>query len=283
MSVAQNAYVNGDASNLDVGGTLFASGTVASSVQAASVVAGAVAVLPPCDCAPNQLIDVAGIVANGQLNNDDATLGLDPGALATAGARLDLPCGRYYLSSIGTSAPAAIAVHGPVLLFIGGDFAPSAPLEVTLDPQATLDVFIGGDLQVSAPLELGSTLVPRQTRIYVAGTQVSLSATQLIAANFYLPFGQFMQSAPLSIYGSVFAGSYAPSASADFHYDSAILSAGSECGDAGVAPPADAGCQSCRDCLNQACVGGQCGPCTASSQCCAPLVCVNGQCTESFE
>ena len=39
------------------------------------------------------------------------------------------------------------------------------------------------------------------------------------------------------------------------------------------------GCGDCRDCNNQACVGGTCGACTDSSQCCAPLLCLAGTCT----
>ncbi len=38
------------------------------------------------------------------------------------------------------------------------------------------------------------------------------------------------------------------------------------------------GCNTCLDCDNQACLSGACGACTNSSQCCAPLECVNGVC-----
>lgn len=37
-------------------------------------------------------------------------------------------------------------------------------------------------------------------------------------------------------------------------------------------------CASCRDCNNQACIGGKCGSCTQNSDCCAPLVCFLGTC-----
>ena len=40
-------------------------------------------------------------------------------------------------------------------------------------------------------------------------------------------------------------------------------------------------CTSCTDCNNQACIDGTCGACTDSSQCCAPLECINGSCQVS--
>jgi hypothetical protein len=49
---------------------------------------------------------------------------------------------------------------------------------------------------------------------------------------------------------------------------------GSAGGDA--APPT--GCNTCLDCKGQACVGGACGGCTTSDQCCAPLECIRGMC-----
>jgi hypothetical protein len=41
------------------------------------------------------------------------------------------------------------------------------------------------------------------------------------------------------------------------------------------------GCNTCLDCNYQACINGACGACTDSSQCCAPLVCVMGNCIVS--
>ena len=46
-------------------------------------------------------------------------------------------------------------------------------------------------------------------------------------------------------------------------------------GDAGPPPP---GCNTCLDCQGQACNGGACGSCSSSSDCCAPLTCLNGSC-----
>ena len=129
---------------------------------------------------------------------------------------------------------------------------------------------------VSQSMSLGSTEVPAQTRIYLAGPTASVSASATLAGNFYLPYATFSPSAPFTLYGSLFCGGYVGSQSLQVHYDRAILSAGTECN----SPPLDGGtgCSSCRDCANQACVSGACGPCTSDSQCCAPLRCRQGAC-----
>jgi hypothetical protein len=47
-------------------------------------------------------------------------------------------------------------------------------------------------------------------------------------------------------------------------------------GDGGSTMPM---CSSCLDCNGQACNGGTCGGCQSSADCCAPLICLNNQCT----
>ncbi|MHB1846815.1 MAG: hypothetical protein ACYCWW_18490, partial [Deltaproteobacteria bacterium] len=120
--VGGNAWINGSASGqTSIAGTLFvpSAGSVGAGVQAdGGIVAGPVAVPPPCDCSPSQLIDVAAIVQDGMLHNDNAAIGLNPDALNSNGTgysganRLDLPCGRYYLSAIHAGSAITIAVHG---------------------------------------------------------------------------------------------------------------------------------------------------------------------------
>jgi hypothetical protein len=240
---------------------------------------GPVAVGPPCDCSSSQLIDVSSIVAYGAANNDDATLGLDPtvfasGALLSA-TRLDLPCGSYYLSSIQANGTMTIAIHGNVALFIGGDVNPNGLLEITLDPQVTLDLFIGGNLAVNGDTSFGSTLVPSQSRIYVAGSEMELNGNITLAGNFYAPYAQVAPNGNLIVYGSLFAGNYQTNGATEVHFDDAVLSAGSECPDGGMSTGT---CQTCRDCGNQACINGTCGACATSADCCAPLICQDGSC-----
>lgn len=286
LSIGSNAYVNGAvnaAGLMGIGGTLYvpAGATVGALVSDKGVVQGPVSVPDPCDCAANQLIDVAAIVATGQASNDDTVVGLDPNVFVQSNGalRLDLPCGRYYLAAITPNGTATIAVHGRVALFVGGDVNPNGGLEITIDPQATLDLFVGGNMTLDGDVTFGSTLVPSQTRVYIAGSQVIFNGNFLLAGNFYLPYAQLTPNGTLDAFGSLFTGGYQGNGPTTIHYDSAILAAGGECGDAG-APP---GCSSCRDCGNQACVGGVCGSCATSADCCAPLVCNQGSCIQVFE
>jgi hypothetical protein len=286
FDIGSNAFVNGDVTAygvMTIGGALYvpSSATVGTLVSSKGTIVGPVTVPDPCDCAANQLIDVAAIVASGQASNDDTIIGLDPNVFVngTGALRLDLPCGRYYLAAITFDGTATIAVHGHVALFVGGDIDPNGGLEITIDPQATLDLFIGGNLEFNGVDSFGSTLVPAQSRIYVAGSQVQFNGDQLLAGNFYLPYAQLAPNGNLDVFGSMFTGGYQDNGPTWVHYDSAILSAGAECGDAGV----PSGCSSCGDCGNQACVNGTCGACATSADCCAPLVCNDGSCQGNFE
>ena len=278
LQVVGDAWINGSASGpTAIGGTLHVPtvGSVGAGVQAdGGVVVGAVFVPPPCDCAAGQLIDVAAIVLDGQAHNDNASIGLDPDALNSAGAgyagaqRLDLPCGRYYLSAIHAGSAVTIAVHGRTAIFVGGNVDMGSPFSVTIDPQAEVDFFIGGTINSGANVSFGSTEVPAQSRVYVAGNAMSLGGSSIvIAGNFYLPYASFSNGNPMDLYGSMFSGSYG-GGPVTIHYDTAVLSSGQECG-------ADAGtpCTSCRDCSNQACIAGSCGACQSNLDCCSPLIC----------
>ncbi|MHB1844865.1 MAG: DUF7305 domain-containing protein [Deltaproteobacteria bacterium] len=282
LTVGGSAWVNGDVQGQNsIGGALYVptSANVSSATSATGgVVRGSVVVPPPCDCAAADLVDVAGIVSDGAAHNDDQAIGLSPDALNNGGNRLDLPCGRYYLSAISSGSAVTIAVHGRTALFVGGDINLGSPFQVTIDPQAELDLFVGGVLSVDAPVSIGSTEVPAQSRVYIASSsQVSMGGSAVIAGNFYLPHAQLGGGSSKEIYGSAFCASFDSGAPLTVHYDSAILAAGDECGSTSAKS-----CASCRECGNQACVNGACGACRSNADCCAPLVCQAGQCIGAF-
>jgi hypothetical protein len=284
-TVGSNAYVNGNISGFSIGGKLYvpAMGNVGAGVTVppGNTVIGPVSVPKPCDCDPNQLIDVAGLVASGAANNDNAVVGLDPRVFDNAGGgkRLDLPCGRYYLTRVSPTGPITIAAHGRVALFIGGNLDASDDITITNVPNAEIDVFVLGSVNISANLALGATGFPAQFRMYIAGTSFSASSGALLAGNYYLPHASYDVSSGVDIYGSIFCGSFNASSSFRMHYDRGVLAAGSVCTGAVLdGGTTGGGCTDCRGCNNQACINGACGSCTSDSQCCAPLVCTNGTC-----
>jgi hypothetical protein len=215
LTVDEDAYVNGDArANVPGRGHRRAPRPDGRRhrpmVTYRRVLREPVTVTPPCDCDPSSFVPVAALVAEGRTRNDNARIGLDSEALVTPGGdrRLDLPCGRYYLSSIGNPGSVTIVAHGRTALFIGGDVSVTAPLTITLDDNAELDLVIGGSFRATAPVSIGSPAYPALTRVYVASPDGFRSTgTTTLGGNFYAPTGAFEITTPLEVWGSVFAGS----------------------------------------------------------------------------
>lgn len=280
-----DAYVKGNVEGtpFTVGKRLFVSGTT-SGVTASQVITGPVDVPPPCACEAKDILPISAIVAARATNNDNATIGLDAGVLdkPATHTRLDLPCGAYYLSTIDNGNGVTIVAHGKTALYIGGDIKNSAPLTILPDPTAELDIVVGGTISSGAALKLGSANYPALTRVYVGGNaELLFTSSAAVGANIYAPNATVNWGATTHIYGSVFAGSFKSNSALNIHYDRAVVGTASTCpppGGGGGGGGGGAGCGSCRDCNNQACINGKCSSCTDSSQCCAPLVCINGTC-----
>ena len=301
---------------MTVSGELRTGTTPCSAMAGESVTAGACIedafpdLAPPCDCDPNQdqLIPVRAIVDHFRTNNDNALIGLSSQALnGGSSARLDLPCGVYYFDQINISQATTIVVHGRTAIAVGGSIVVSQPIIFDLEPDATLDIFVAGVVKTSQDLTLGNPAYPRLSRMYVGspgcsgsgacqvnadccsgvcqqngfclgggGGNISesfgMSGNSFLNGLLYAGFGTFRVTNPLVMNGAVFANYY-DSVQATIHFDKGAVDSGDEC-----PPPANAACDSCRDCDNQACIDGQCTTCQQDSDCCAPLRCVNGGC-----
>ena len=237
-------------------------------------------VAPACDCSADQLVPIAEIVKAHSTDNDNAAIGLEETALENPGAavRLDLPCGNFYLNRIQSSLALTVHVHGRTALYVAGDVSASSSLAFTLEPDAELDLFVAGNLKASDTFVFGSPNYPALARAYVGGTgKITLSSDVRLGGELYAASSQLVVwSAKNAIYGSVFAGNFRSSDVTAIHYDRGVLHAGDGClGDGGAG---NTECGSCEDCHNQACKNGVCGGCEADSDCCSPLVCVNGSC-----
>ena len=294
FSVGEDAYVAGNvstSSSISIGKTLRvpAAATVGSGVTYAALSREAVTVAPPCDCQPQQLVPIAGIVAaHRPPNNDDASLGLDAAAFAAAAGgprRLDLPCGNYFLTGIAQSEALTIAAHGRTALYIDGDVHSSNALTFAVEPGAELDLFIAGTIDVSDTLIIGSPNYPAASRTYVGSPSgLHFSAGSRVGGNVYAAYGLVTWSAGSDIYGSVYAGDFSASSTTTIHYDRAVLVTGAACPAPAPTPDAGApGCGSCKDCGNQACINGACAACRTSADCCPPLVCgAGGRCVPNL-
>ena len=281
LTVGGDAFVAGDLVTSDavvIAGRLHQppGARVVGDVTYDALVTEPVVVGDPCDCDARDRIPVGSIVAAAARANDNAAIGLDPAALSSVSAprRLDLPCGRYFLRGVDTSQPLVIHASGRSALFVEGDLRSTSDLYVTVAPGAELDLLVSGTVEVSGTLAIGSPIRPASSRVYIGGLGDALTLTNdtEVGGFVYVAAGAVVGSNPIEVYGGVFAGRFRNAGSTRIHFDRAVLRAGDDC------PPPDRPCDSCADCGNQACLEGACGGCTASADCCAPLVCFEGEC-----
>jgi hypothetical protein len=263
-------------------------GTTRSNVVVKGTVHnGSVSVAPPCDSCGSTQINVAQIVDHyaSAANNDNAAIGLAPGALTNVrgDARLDLPCGYYYLDGISAKGSVTIYAHGHTALFLGGDVSANVA-SFTLDSTATFDVFVKGTITTQADLIVGNPNYAALSRTYVAGSGLGLNGEAHISGLLYASNSNIEVQSHLTVYGAIYCQNFNDTGdNTDIHYDRSALKLDTECCPPGGASPQCPNtppptCQSCKDCGNQACVQGSCGPCSTSADCCSPLVCQSGTC-----
>jgi hypothetical protein len=293
VNVRQDLHVGGNAGSFDanVSGDAYIHGTTSGSLKVKGTLHTGVTVSPPCEYCPSQMpgpIDVASFVTARVTNNDNATIMLSDTLFSSGSgpSRLDLPCGNYYLD--GISRDATIIAHGHAALYVGTKGITAGTVRFSLDPTATFDIFVDGPVSNSGSFTMGDLNYPALTRMYIAGTgTLSFSSAANIYGNLY-DAGHIGLSSGTTVFGSLYAGSLDGSADLTIHYDRQVVVQGITCppppgmsmpdGSSGASDGGAIGCGSCKDCNNQACISGACGACTDSSQCCAPLSCVNGTC-----
>jgi len=280
LGVDLDAHVAGDvsASELRVDGTLVTPPGAAVTATSESVGARRtepVTVPPPCDCDPSVLLDVGALVRAAVDDHDDAAAGLSPDRLRgyDGDTTVTLPCGRFFFDGVSGAGALTLEVSGRAAVYVRGDLAPGGPFRVDVAPGAELALFVEGVLASTDAVRFGDPARPAAARLYLGGSgRVTLTDTSVFAGNVYAPRAEFATSGALEVFGSIFVGAIAASGGVEVHYDTAVLDVGADC------PPPEGGCDSCRDCRNQACVAGECGACTSSDQCCAPLLCIAGRC-----
>ena len=278
-NVRSDAWVGGtvDVDSLQVAGTLTqpAGALNHATITAAHHVNASVSFAAPCDCEPSQLIPVPALVQSLETANDNAAVGFSSQAFSSISSQtsLDLPCGKLHATAVQTSSPLTLRVGAQTVLAVSGDLDLGADFTIELtSPGASLDLLVGGTIRSNSAVRIGSAGRASAVRIYVgSATSLDMSAAWELHGNLYAPTAVLNTSGGAVFDGAVFVKSLAASAPLSFGYDKRVLEVPDNC-----APPG--GCHDCRDCRGQACVGGQCGACTDSSQCCAPLVCLAGAC-----
>jgi hypothetical protein len=242
IGASQTASVSGDAfsggnvsGSVVIGGTLHVTATanVASSVQAGAVVREAVSIAPPCDCSGAAAIDIAGTITSAAHKNDDASIGVSPGALTTS---VTLPAGTFYVASISGNDDLTLTVNGRATLAVAGDVMLQKALLVQLAAAAELDMFIGGTLTTQSNRVVGTTTAPARVRIWTASSALQLGGTPVVGAVVTAPLAAVSMPDGLELYGSLLARSLTVGNDLVLHYDRAILSLPVACGGAALPP-----------------------------------------------
>lgn len=232
VTVAGDAYATGGIQTGDpfaVTGALHqpTGSTNATGVTYGSLVPGPVPPVAPCACGASDQVPIASLVTAAQTTNDDNAIGLDPDLLDSNGqvARLDLPCGSYYLSTIAENQPVVIYAHGRVALYVGGDVA--SQVAFALNPTAEIDVLVAGSLSINQPVVIGSPSYPSLARLFIAG-QVNVDSTLDVSGYLYAPNATYDLNDTTTVYGGLFVGDFG-GRDVFVHYDRALLVPGPSC------------------------------------------------------
>lgn len=231
-----DAAVGGEVSlvNLTVGGTLVTpSGMVSVSGQrqTPSMRTDAVAVPPPCPCDLDPY--VSGPILALTQRNDDARLGLGRDQLENYAGDpvLTLPCGGYFFQRVAGLGSLELRVTGRVELAIAGGLNVGGQLRVTLAPGAELDLYVHGDVTVGGAVALGDPAAPGRLRFFPGGIDtVSFAGGGYVSAAVLGRRRHLVASAPLDVYGAVFAEDVSVNAALRLHDDAQIRAIGGSCG-----------------------------------------------------
>lgn len=216
---------NVDLAAFEVAGTLTIpqAATLTGTVTTGQTVRAAVAVDPPCACAPADLVDIGAFVAGHAHDNQDAAIGLAPDQLTGyhGDVSLDLPCGTYYVGSVSGDGALTLRVTGHAAMLIDGDLALTAPFTVELaTDDAELDLMVSGLLSSNHSIVIGSADHPARTRVYIGGEgTIDLSGDSQLATNFYAPRAAVALSGNTTVFGSLFVRRLDQAAPVTIHYD----------------------------------------------------------------
>jgi hypothetical protein len=235
---------------------------------------GPVKVDPLCPCGPQDILDVAAMVADGKAHNDNKAAGIDPAMFNVVVGKMQvpLPCGRIYIENIGGAGELIFDVSGPTALFVDGSIATIGVLRFNLAPQATIDIFVKDTLVLTGRASFGDEKRPAASRIYVGSDkEIVMIGYETFVGNLYAPLARVTAPGYINVLGSVVARDFEVPGYAHFGYDRAITRAGDGCK---LPPPPTNTCSKCSGCAGgQACVNGTCGRCTQDSDCCSQLTC----------
>jgi len=167
----------------------------------------------PCGCDAQSIYDVNKAVELARDNNDNSIGGIS----ATGSTELVLRAGRYYIKHVSSVGDLRIRIEeGDVQLYIDGDLETVGEGNLSIAPNASLDLFINGSVRTVGDAQLGDPNRPEAFRLYIGGgggggnhgsKEVSLVGSQSWSGMIYAPTSTISLVGDTEIRGSIVAGS----------------------------------------------------------------------------
>lgn len=184
-----------------------------------------------CGQAQTALLDIAQVVKDRALDNDNATLTGSPlaGLENVTGTReITLPCGRYYLGPIQGEGQLIIHTRGQVAIFVDGAVGLGGGLTIESSTASRVTVVVNGALRVTGGFSMG-TLSALRNLLVVAG-QIYFDGGQAeLGGVIYAPDNELLSTSTLSLYGSAFVRSARFNGSTTLTYSAAAALAAYSC------------------------------------------------------
>jgi len=161
----------------------------------------------PCDCRPDQQIDIAGAIARAKSTNNNGASGLGTQLSNLGYTDLRLSSGTYYFSDATNIGFVRITIEGTVALFLDGDLDTIGAERIKLAAGSTLDLYVGGNIRSVGHVELGDKSAPASFRLYIGGSDdvtLSVGNAQFNGA-LYAPNAIIEYIGNTNIRGSLFA------------------------------------------------------------------------------
>jgi hypothetical protein len=160
----------------------------------------------PCGCGDDQILDIAGKVAEARAKagNTEGTL---PSIDVVGQADLTLGSGSYFFEKVSSVGETTWNIEGGVEIFIDGDLDEVGSHNIKLAPGATLDLYVSGSVNTVGDTQFGGE--PGAFRLFIGGKEpIGVSVgNQAFRGTIYAPRAELSFVGDTLIEGTLFAGS----------------------------------------------------------------------------
>lgn len=174
----------------------------------------------PCGCGANAGVDVRARIAAARTANDNVYFGIATDALASLGDEtIELKSGRYYFENVRSFGTTRFHIDGHVSMFVDGAVDAIGDEHLEISPGSTLDLFVSDTIRNLGVTRFGNASSPTAFRMYVGGSDVSISlGASRFAGALYAPRANVVLAGNTLIDGALFAGGLTGVGNLDIDY-----------------------------------------------------------------